>query len=190
MNRAEFGRWLDHYRALFPETGEWINRVGETDAAGGGGPARLKAMLEAWGKLLQDVEFRDVMAATEKMFAGDDLEYPALGVHFGDREKTPSHVRRLARRIRFDRKHKEAKARERARQQEERLHGGQTRYRYSMGDLFRSLLQMQREGDTDAVQKMRAMADEAPRPGERGYSVSDGAGELFDHFATQTKEQP
>lgn len=171
MTTEEFDRWLHRYCVLFPETTEWMARIDEV---------RRAEMLEAWAGLLADVEYRDVLAATEKMFAGDDLAFPALGVMFGDREKTASHARKLARQVQTERMMAAAKRKQARELKEERGQGPSTRYRYSMGQLFRSLLQMQEGGDRDAGRKMRAMADELPRPGEDGYQSVDGYQELFE----------
>lgn len=166
MTRKQFKRWMSRYIILFPETSAWMNRL---DAAA------AHEMLVAWSDLMKDVEVRDVMAATEKMFAGDDPAYPALGVLFGDREKTASHVRRLAKSNRFEREDREHKERERREAGARRAAGshGVSRYKYSMSDLFRSYSAMLREGDADALKKMWSMADEVPGPDQRGYEPAD-----------------
>ena len=171
MTTDEFDRWLHRYCVLFPETTEWMGRI-EDD--------RRAEILEAWAKLLSEVEYRDVVAATEKMFAGDEPAFPALGVMFGDREKTASHARKLARQVRTERMAAAAKRKQARELAEARMQHGATRYRYSMGQLYRSILEMHEAGDPHAGRKMRAMADELPHPGEEGYRPVDGYHELFE----------
>lgn len=170
MTKTEFTRWLEHYMAVFPETAEWIGRVPN---------ARRAAMLDAWLGLLAETEYRDARAATDLMFAGDDPAFPPLGVMFGDRERTPSHVQRLSRLVRHRRQQEQEKRQADLQRREDQLHGGATRYKHSTGELYNALLEMLDAGDADAVRKMRAMADELPAPGDPGYSPADGYSELF-----------
>jgi hypothetical protein len=171
MNRSEFDDWLSRYCTLFPETSAWIGRIPD---------ATLDPMLEAWAALLSDVEYRDVMAVTDRMFADDDPQYPALGVMFGDREKTASHVRRLALRSCNTRLARESEAQEKRRTAEDRRLYGRSRYKHSMGELYRFLMQQKDEVEwPEAVRRMREMADKLPSRGERGCGPTDGYGELF-----------
>jgi|GEM_PF-5135099 len=171
MNRPEFDTWLDRYCTLFPETSAWISRIPDNTR----GP-----MLDAWAELLSEVEYRDAAAATDRMFAGDDPQYPPLGILFGDREKTPSHVRRLALMSRNSRLARESEDNEKRRTAGDRRLYGTSRYKHSMGELFRFLMVQKDEvGWTEAVRRMREMADKLPDRGERGYRPADGYGELF-----------
>ena len=172
MTRREFDDWLDRYCTLFPETSAWISRIPEATR----GP-----MLDAWASLLADVEHRDAMAATDAMFASDDPQYPPLGVMFGDREKTASHTRRLALMSRNSRLVRESEVAEKRRIANDKQLYGRSRYKYSMGQLFRALVGWIGEGvpRDEANRRMREMADRLPASGERGYRASDGYGDLF-----------
>uniref|UniRef100_A0A6M3L6L2 Uncharacterized protein n=1 Tax=viral metagenome TaxID=1070528 RepID=A0A6M3L6L2_9ZZZZ len=172
MNRPEFDTWLDRYCTLFPETSAWISRIPDNTR----GP-----MLDAWAELMAEVEYRDAAAATDRMFSGDDPQYPPLGILFGDREKTPSHVRRLALMSRNSRLARESEDNEKRRTAGDRRLYGTSRYKHSMGELFRFLMGRLAEGieRQQAVREMREMADKLPETGERGYRPTDGYGELF-----------
>lgn len=171
MSPQEFERWLKHYGAVFPETTDWIGRLPEEQRG---------VMLDAWEKSLATVAFRDARAVTEKMLSGDP-NYPPLGVMFGDRERTPIHIRRLAGQLQSERLAAEDKRRQDREQEEYRKlkAAGACRYKYGMGELYRFYMERLKAGDPDAKQNMRAMADELPGPGEDGYKPAEGYQELF-----------
>ena len=151
MTRAEFNDWLKHYCTLFPETSEWIARVND----------ELRSrMLDAWYELLADIDVRDAKAVTWRMFEGDE-GYPALGVMFGDREKTPRHVRDLARKHAWDRREREQQRLsqyERDRLRELTQVHRQSRQGWHMGDVFRRLVRHIAEGQARGLSHEEAHA--------------------------------
>jgi len=169
MTNEEFNAWRRNYCTLFPETAEWMNRL----------DAELRTnMLRHWAKCLRTVTYRDAFVVNWKMFEGDDPAFPPLGQMFGDREKIPSHVRRLCKSARFARRQRVARRSEQRRRQQQRRESDATRYKYGMPELLRAYLEMLHQGDPEAKAKMRAMADELAEPGDRGSAAGDGASAL------------
>jgi hypothetical protein len=70
MKKSEFKTWFEDFRNLFPSVDVWISKL-PVEASPSYEGATQKGITEAWGKILADVNLKDLQRATFAMARGD-----------------------------------------------------------------------------------------------------------------------
>ncbi len=93
MNSTEFNRWWTDAKTCWPSLGAWLVKHFDNEIS-------EREFLRKWAGVLADVQLADAIEVNRLMQSGD---LPFVGEYEGDKERLPQHVRRLARKMSWER---------------------------------------------------------------------------------------